>query len=159
MGRVNQTIAGAFSTIVGNSNQNSLYDNFIRRGQHLKESPKLKKFTNMYKSLVKSNKYEIEKLAALEVIVMQMRIRENIEDIRIDVVRNYIYARCAFIRHGKDAKDIRALVCNTAIFNQDVDELYKNEEFIEVAKLKLGEAMDKEIEESVSSFKKTYNLK
>jgi hypothetical protein len=159
MGRVNQTIAGAFSNIVGNGNVSSLYDNFIRRDFNLSVSPKLKKYTNMYKQMVKENKFQIEKLAALEEIVMQMRIRENIEDIRIDMVRDYIYARCAFIRKGKEAKDIRVLVSTADVFGLNIKKIYKNEEFMSVAKQKLGEAMDKEIEESIIEFNKTYDQK
>ena len=77
------------------------------------------------------------------------------KDIKLSIVREYIYARALFYRRGKDVKDIRVVAGKTEIYGTNVEELYDNKVFMEVAKSKLLETMDRDITENMVQLKKT----
>lgn len=155
MGRVNKSIEGVFTDIVGTEEQVSSYDVFIGNGKGI--SKDLKPFLDQYKKIILKNKTEFEKLAKLEEIIMQLRSRDAMNDIKLSLVREYIYARCSFYRNDKVCKDIRVIVSNVEFWENNMDNLLKNKTFMDKAKKKLAEAMDKEIEETIEAYKALYS--
>jgi hypothetical protein len=95
-----------------------------------------------------------ETLAKLEEIIMQLRSKETIMDeLKLSLVREYIYARALFYREGKGTKDIRVIVGKTDVHGEDIELLGNTVEFMELAKGKLLNAMDLEIKENVRILK------
>jgi hypothetical protein len=120
-----------------------------------RSSRELKKITTEYKNLVKVFGPTVEKLATMEEIIMQMRSKENIDEIRLSIVRDYLYARCSFFRRGKLSKDIRVIVDKAEFWEEKtVDELLLNKEFMDKATSKLTKAMEGEIQNSVYEYNK-----
>ena len=161
MGRVNKTIEGVFTNIVGTSSEISTYNQFINQGEDLNISKELQDLTDTYVKLVNDHKNTFEQLASLEEIIMQMRIKENLDDIKLSLVREYIYARTPFYRKDKKAKDVRVIV-NKVEFHPEVDTsgieiLFGNEDFMSRAKEKLVQAMDSEIKENIRILKQMLN--
>jgi hypothetical protein len=156
MGRFNKTIDGVFVELIGTSDEISDYDKFVNYGKDIKRPSKtLTKYTNEYKSITKKLKSEFEKLGKLEELIMQMRSVEKVDDIRLSMVREYIYARCPFYRMGKQAKDIRVIVDKDEFWpNQTVEQLKLNPEFMEKAIDKLKRAMEQELEITLQEYKK-----
>lgn len=155
MGRVNKTIDGVFTDIVGTPEKISRYDRFISQGSDIqKPSTDLRKYTNQYVKLVNGVKNKLQNLAELEEIIMQMRIKENIQDVKLTVLREYIYARCTFYRTNTSTKDIRVLVGTMDMFGENINKLYKNKEFMNLVKEKLTVAMNKEIEFNIKKLTK-----
>ncbi len=159
MGRVNKTIEGVFIDIVGSSSEVSGYDQFINQGEGVEYSKELSDMVDTYKGMVSKHKSTFEQLAALEEIIMQMRIRENLDDIKLSQVREYIYARTPFYRKDKKSKDVRVIVkklefCPEADGNLEI--LFGDVPFMERAKAKLIQAMDSEIMENIRVFKSTF---
>ena len=157
MGRVNKTISGVFIDIVGTPNQISQYQQFINRGSV--EDTKVNEFLSQYTELVSKHKRTFQQLALLEEIVIQMRIMENLEDIKLSLVRDYIYARTPFYRKSNTAKDIRVIVDKLEFHpegREDLANLFGKEEFMKRAKEKLVEAMSNEIEANINEFKLFY---
>lgn len=155
MGRINKAIDGVFIDIVGNSSKLSGYDQFLNQGTN-NPSRELKKLTDSYKSIISENRLMFEKLAALEEIIMQLRIRENLGDIKLSQVREYIYARAPFYRKDKVSKDVRVIVDKLEFHpegNGNLNNLLGKEEFMNEAKFKLVKAMDNEIEENIRMYK------
>lgn len=155
MGRVNKTIDGVFTDIVGTSKEISSYSRFVNQGKNLKSGKQLKNMTKLYEKMVNDNKDQFEKLAQLEEIIMQMRIRENMDGIKLSLVREYVYARVPFYRRDKKAKDVRVIVDKVDFYpgaDQDLNILSGNPEFMEKAKNKLIEAIDDEIKENLSIY-------
>lgn len=152
MGRVNKSIEGVFTDLVGGPNEISSYDIFLRE-QPKDAKPGLKNYIENYKKIVDKNKNQFLKLAMLEEIIMQMRIRENMEGIKLTRVREYIYARCPFYRREKTAKEIRVIVDNAEFWKESIDQLMYNNDFMTKAKTKLSAAMEKEIEQNIQTFK------
>lgn len=154
MGRFNQTIDGVFVDIVGNSNQISSYDKFIGYGKDITLTDEISLYTNEYQELISSNKVTFWKLAKLEEIIMQLRTKENIDDIKLSLVRDYIYARCPFYRKDKTSKDIRVIVDKSEFHGTDMNKLAKNKAFMKTSEEKLRRAMELEIEENIREYNK-----
>lgn len=154
MGRVNKTISGVFIDIVGTPNQISQYQQFINRGSV--ESSKVNEFLSQYTELVSKHKATFEELAALEEIIIQMRIKDDLNDIKLSLVREYIYARTPFYRKSNTAKDIRVIVDKLDFHpegREDLTNLFGKEEFMKRAKEKLIEAMSNEIISNINELK------
>jgi hypothetical protein len=159
MGRVNKTISGVFVDIVGTSKEISQYRQFINHGGEVNQIPEVKSFLDMYTSLVETNKINFEKLASLEEIIMQMRIKEDLNDIKLSLVRNYIYARTPFFRKSNSAKDIRVIVSKIEFHPESegkLENLFGDKGFMNKAKRKLQEAMDVEIKNNILDLKKIH---
>lgn len=154
MGRFNATIDGVFTDLV-EVGQVPSYDKFINYGNDIKPSKELKKITTEYKNLTKMFGSTVEKLATMEEIIMQLRSKENIDEIKLSVVRDYLYARCSFFRRGKLSKDIRVIVDKSEFWQVgNVDELLQNRDFMDKATTKLTKAMDGEIKNNIHEYNK-----
>ena len=145
---------GVFIDIVGMENQISAYDIFMREDS---SDADLNLFLGKYRNFIIKNKTEFERMSRIEEIIMQIRAKENLDDVRLSLVREYIYARCPFYRRNKIAKDIRIIVDNVEFWSNDLDSLMNNKEFMDKAKKKLVKAMEKEIGENISSYKMIYS--
>lgn len=162
MGRTNKKTQGVFTDIVGTMREISAYDNFIdTSSQDLKSMPtksdkskQLSGFIIRYKKLIDKYKNTFEQLAKLEEIILELRSKENIDDVKLSLVRKYIYARTPFFRKFKKAKDIRVLVDNVESWSDNIEQLYKDEKFMTKAKEMLSDVMDKEIKDNIKSLKK-----
>lgn len=153
MGRVNKFTAGVFTDIVGDQKSIPAYNHFQSIQEGLETaSPELNRYLDIYKKSIDKNKLTFESLARLEDLIMQLRTRENlnIKDIRLNIVREYIYARVPFHRKDKETKDIRVIVGQTKSRRKDLKKLLGNEKFLTIAKEKLTLAMDDLINESIA---------
>jgi hypothetical protein len=161
MGRYNKTIDGVFVDIVGTPDQISSYDKFLNLGKDVKKpSKELTKYTNEYRANTKKIGNEILKLAKVEEIIMQLRSKENIGEIKLSMVREYIYARCPFYRIGKSSKDIRVIVDKDEFWpNQTVEQLQNNKQFMVKAEEKLKKSMDIEINNNIREHKELSSIK
>jgi hypothetical protein len=156
MGRENRLTGGVFTEIVGTKDKTSAYDKFLRVNEDLDipQTEELTKYCNMYKNNIRMMKSGFETLATLEEIIMQLRSKETIMDeLKLSLVREYIYARALFYREGKGTKDIRVIVGKTDVHGEDIELLGNTVEFMELAKGKLLNAMDLEIKENVRILK------
>jgi hypothetical protein len=151
MGRVNKEIEGVFTDIVGTDSELSSYDVFINNAPKA-ISKELKDYTSEYKKMIDKNRKTFENLSKLEEIVMQLRSKENVSDIKLSLVRQYIYARCSFYRKGKTAKDIRVIVDNVEFWEPEMENLSKNPEFMEKSKKKLVNTMESEILSNIEDY-------
>jgi hypothetical protein len=156
MGRVNKSTEGVFTNIVGNSSERSSYSQFISYGDEVNSGEELWEFIRLYSDLVSKHKVDFQMLADLEVIIMQSRAMKRMDDIKLSLVREYIYARCSFFRNDRVSKDIRVIVDNKEFWTADLSNLIGNTEFMDKAKSKLLSAMTKEVTENITNFKKIY---
>lgn len=156
MGRFNKSTEGAFINLVGTDKEISSYSQFINYGKDLNSNETIDRFTTEYESLVNENKDLIERLAKLEVIIMQLRSMENIDNVRLSLVREYIYARSTFYRNDKESKDIRIIVDKSEFHGTDLHKLVGDKEFMSTAKTKLKRAMEMESDDNIREYKKIY---
>lgn len=152
MARENKLTGGVFTEIVGTTEKVSSYDKFLNVNIDLSipHTEELMRHCERYRDFISMLKPNFEKLAKLEGVIMQLRAKELIsEEIKLSLVREYIYARTLFYREDKGTKDIRVIVGKTDVWGEDLESLMDNEEFIRIAKDKLSKAIDKEIQKNI----------
>ena len=178
MGRNNKTLQGAFTSILGNSSERSSIEQFITRhtGSDLpgeyslaKSLPAaeavipgeypLAKYLNHYKLLTAEYSVEVDIMAQLETIIMQLKARIDMQDIVIYFNRKkYIYARCPFYRSDKEVKEIRVCIEPIAYYFDDgptqenLAKLMVHDDFMKKVYDKVAEARDVEIKNSVKIY-------
>jgi len=154
MGRVNKLTDGVFVDIVGTAKEINLYTEFLNNIDS--KSKNLKTLRKEYDALTGQNKNLFEKLAKLEEVIMQIRAKESImtgpSDVKLSLVREYLYARYPFYRKGMLTKDIRVIVDKSEFWGDNLNVLLKNKEFMTKATDKLSKAMDEEINSNLHEY-------
>jgi hypothetical protein len=156
MGRVNKLTEGVFAEMVGTSKQINKYTEFLNNIDS--KSKNLKNLRKDYEIMTGSNKNLFDKLAKLEEVILQIRSKESmmtgsIDEIKLSLVREYLYARFPFYRKGMTTKDIRVIVDKSEFWGEDLNILVKNKDFMSKAVEKLLKAMDVEIESNIHEYK------
>jgi len=154
MGRVNKLTDGVFVDIVGTAKEINLYTEFLNNIDS--KSKNLKSLRKEYDALTGQNKNLFEKLAKLEEVILQIRAKESImtgpSDVKLSLVREYLYARYPFYRKGMLTKDIRVIVDKSEFWGDNLNVLLKNKEFMSKATDKLSKAMDEEINSNLHEY-------
>lgn len=157
MGRVNKLTSGVFTDIIGNEKEKPDFIRFIDAQSNL-QKPKtdLKSYLSKYKKIIEENRSIFDELGLIETIIMQMRSRDNIQtdDIKLNIVREYIYARIPFHRNDKEGKDIRVIVGMVENYGSDVTKLYDNIDLMNIAKNRLTWAMNNHITDNIQKLEK-----
>jgi len=150
---MNKTTNGVFIDLIGSETQLPSYDVFTNY-ENTNKNKKLSKYTKEYKGLITQHKSTIIRMAQLEEIIMQLRSIEELDanNIKLSLVRDYIYARAPFFRLGKVTKDIRIIVDRSEFWSTDLDSLLTNDAFMNKAKKKLLDAMNEEVSVNINSF-------
>jgi valyl-tRNA synthetase len=155
MGRINKKTEGVFTDIIGGTNKTSKPIQFVNQGGN---SPELLSFIDDYKKIIDKSSKTIENLAKIEEIILQLRTRENPNNIKLCLVRDYIYARIPFFRFNHKSKDIRIIVDKIQKYpkaSNDLNSLLKNKTFMSSAKNKLIDAMNNEIIKNIAQYNST----
>lgn len=163
MGRVNKSTEGVFVNIVGSSSEISKYQQFLQRSPSTISSGKYQGLMTAYSNKCSVIKMDLEQLSQLEVIIMQIRSREEIDGniVWFQMRNKYVYARCPFYRTDQSINEMRCLIDNlefyfTDVNNPDLSILSGNSEFVEKTKEKLFAKMDEEINENIRNYEKVY---
>ena len=151
MARVNKLTEGVFTEIVGSTTEISK----IKRFQYVTplDGKELKGYLKEYKEITEKINNDLNQLSLLERIILQKRAKNSM-DIKLSILREYIYARTPFYRDDKSTKDIRVIVDKTEFSGEDTDKLMGTNDFMDKAKTKLWSAMDEEISNSIIEYEK-----
>lgn len=158
----NKLTGGVFTEIVGDTNGSDSYYQFLY-GMGRVPSKELKKLNGEYLTLINNHRHVFEKLAKLEEVILQIRSRDTImkgstEEIKLSLVRDYIYSRHPFYRKDMKTKDIRVIVDKSEFWGEDLDVLMTIPEFSEKSKTKLIDAMNIQIHETLSKYRNTEKI-
>ena len=164
MGRLNKENQGVFTNIVGDSNTIPTYDQFINRSNQGSESEYcLADYVNEYSTKVQQHKLDIQQLAHLEVIIIQIRALSNlVGNVKLYTVRDtYIYGRCPFHRNYSDINEVRLLIDLIELHfsdgRADLRKLSGNKEFMQKVYDKMRIVMCAEINGNISDYEKIYS--
>jgi hypothetical protein len=141
---------GVFIHLIGSDTEIPSYD--VLLNYKVSKDKTLKKYTSEYSNLITKHKPIINNMGKLEEIILQLRAVENLENIKLSIVRDYIYARCPFFRLGKSSKDIRIIVDRSEFWSVDLKSLLNNQNFMDKAKSKLIDAMNIEIKNNITEY-------
>ena len=162
MGKLNN---GVFLKVVGNQEQRPQWEQFMTDDHGTDQYPEigLAKFEQLYKERVTAMKSDLQELADLEVIVLQIRALSNlVGNVKLYTVKDkYIYARVNFYRMDNDINELRVLIDPIDLHfpNGTVDPqiLFGNDEFMKKVYYKLRMSMLATIIENVDNFTKIYS--
>lgn len=164
MGNINKENQGVFVDLIGSNNTIPAYDQFINRpSQDLHPEYCLANFITAYSAKVQQHKLDIQQLAQLEVIIMQIRELSNLSgNVKLYTVRNtYIYARCPFYRNEADVNEVRVLIDPIDLHfpagTVDLQILFGKTDFMSKVYAKLTTVMRKEINGNIADYKKIYS--
>ena len=118
----------------------------------------------IYKETYESIKMTIWQLAQQEELILQLKCMGEVENlnVKLSLLREYVYARCPFFRRSKSTKDIRVLIGRIDLLDPNTQEptlngLYKNKEVMQLAKTKLYKAMLEEYKGNISKYTIMYD--
>jgi hypothetical protein len=167
MGNLNKDIQGVFVNIAGDHSSIPDYEQFINRpSQDLYPEYCLANYIAEYSAKVQQHKMEIQQLAHLEKIIMQIRALSNLAgNVKLYTVRDtYIYARCTFYRNDSDTNEVRLLIDPIDLhFPQgkagaaDLRILSGKTDFMNKVYDKLKIVMRAEINGNITDYKKIYS--
>ena len=164
MGNINKDNQGVFLNVVGSTSSVPDYEQFINRpSQDPNPEYCLANYITEYSNKVQQHKLDIQQLAQLEVIIMQIRALSNVSgNIKLYTVRNtYVYARCPFYRNEADVNEVRVLIDPLDLhFSQgesDLKILFGKPDFMARVYDKITGVMRKEINENIADYKKIYS--
>lgn len=152
MSKSNKITKRVFVDVAETSRQKGAYEKFlgVDKDMGFQESELLISMKEKYNDLVNNIKSDISMLAAIEEIIMQIRAKEMIEsELRLSLNKNFIYARATFYRSENKINDIRVIAGRVEEFGDDIVSLIKDPDFRAICKMKVKEAMDKEIEKNI----------
>ena len=163
MGRVNKSTEGVFVNIVGSTSEISKYQQFLHRSPSTILSGKYHGLMTAYSNKCSVIKMDLQQLAELEVIMMQIRSKEEIAGniVWFQMRNKYVYARCPFFRTDQSINEMRCLIDNIEFYFDDPQELdlsilSGNPEFVQKTVDKLSSKMDEEINENIRNYEKVY---
>ena len=163
MGKLNN---GVFLKVTGNQEQRPQWEQFITddHGTDLHPEIGLARFVEVYKDRITSVKTNIQELADLEVIILQIRSLSNlVGNVKLYTVKDkYVYARTNFYRTDNDINELRVLIDPIDLYfpngmTVDPEILFGNEDFMKKVYYKLRTSMLTTIIENVDNFTKIYS--
>lgn len=171
MGRINKSTEGVFVDIVGDTSTIPAYKQFITQ-ESVTDADQddrycLADLVTSYNNGCSVIKVDLQQLADLEVLIMQIRLRASYKsNVKLYFMNKksgtvYIYARCPFYRKYSDINEVRILIDNAEYHTESRDDqaltmLSGNSNFMGFVYDKLTEVMDKEINENLQEYKKIY---
>ena len=163
MGKLNN---GVFLKVTGNQEQRPQWEQFITddHGTDLHPEIGLARFVEVYKDRITSVKTNIQELADLEVIILQIRsLSMLVGNVKLYTVKDkYIYARTNFYRTDNEINELRVLIDPIDLYfpngmTVDPQILFGNEDFMKKVYYKLRTSMLETIIENVDNFTKIYS--
>jgi len=162
MGKLNN---GVFLKVTGNQEQRPQWEQFITddHGTDLHPEIGLARFVEIYKERITSVKTDLQELADLEIIILQIRALSNlVGNVKLYTVKDkYIYARYNFYRTDNDINELRVLIDPIDLYfpigTVDPEILFGNEDFMKKVYYKLRTSMLETIIENVDNYVKIYS--
>jgi hypothetical protein len=153
MGRTNKRTNGVFIHVIPQFDQPE-YIKFIT--EHI-SNEKVKKYLNQYITTTQEVSGELFRLSLLETIIQQINTKNRLQhsDIKLNILRGYIYARTTFLRNDVPSNDIRVIVGNTETYGDNIPNLFGNKNFMNIANNLLTSAMDTHIQNNINNLNET----
>jgi hypothetical protein len=164
MGNINKDNQGVFLNVVGSTSSVPDYEQFINRpSQDPNPEYCLANYITEYSNKVQQHKLDIQQLAHLETIIMQIRALSNLfGNVKLYTVRDtYIYARCPFHRNDSQINEVRVLIdlidLHFPAGTADLRMLFGKKDFMAKVYEKVGTVMRIELNGNIGDYKKIYS--
>lgn len=149
---------GVFVELMATPTRKSAFETFVNKEHFMNSSFESEVLVEEYIDTVNSIQRELKLASLLEELIMLHRAKNNIRDIKISLVREYIYVRMNCYRPNIATKDVRVIVGTTSQYGDNVEALFENEEFMKKAKRKIEVQIDEMIEVKQNELNKFYEI-
>ena len=137
---------GVFVELKATHKRKSAIQAFVEKEHFMNSSQESRLLLEEYTETVIAMQRELKLASLLEELIMLHRSKNNITDIKISLVREYIYVRMNCYRPDIKTKDLRVIVGTTYQYGDNVEELFANENFMDKAKRKIESQIDEMIQ-------------
>jgi hypothetical protein len=137
---------GVFVELKATHKRKSAIQTFVDMEHFMNSSHETGLLLEEYTETVISIQRELKLASLLEELIMLNRAKNNITDIKISLVREYIYVRMNCYRPDIETKDLRVIVGTTYQYGNNVDVLFANENFMDKARRKIESQIDEMIQ-------------
>lgn len=149
---------GVFVELMATQTRKSAFETFVNREHMMNSSFESEVLIEEYIATVNSIQRELELASLLEELIMLHRAKNNIRDIKISLLREYIYVRMNCYRPNLAVKDVRVIVGTTSQYGDDVDALFANVDFMDKAKQKIEVQIDEMIQDKQKELNHFYGI-
>ena len=149
---------GVFVELMATQTRKSAVETFVNKEHMMNSSFESEVLVEEYIDTVNSIQRELELASLLEELIMLHRAKNNIRDIKISLVREYIYVRMNCYRPNIATKDVRGIVGTTSQYGDNVEALFANADFMEKAKRKIEGQIDEMIQVKQNELNKFYGI-
>jgi hypothetical protein len=137
---------GVFVELKATHKRKSAIQTFVDKEHYMNSSIETGLLLEEYTETVMSIQRELKQASILEELIMLYRAKNNITDIKISLVREYIYVRINCYRADIETKDLRVIMGTTYQYGDNLDALFANEEFMHKAMRKIESQIDEMIQ-------------
>jgi hypothetical protein len=125
---------GVFVDLIATHKRKSAIQTFVDKEHFMNSSQETALLLEEYTETVISIQRELKLASLLEELIMLHRAKNNINDVKVSFVREYIYVRMNCYRPDIETKDLRVIVGTTYQYGDNVEVLFANEEFMDKAR-------------------------
>ena len=149
---------GVFVELMATPTRKSAFETFVNKEHFMNSSFETELLVEKYTDTVNSIQRELKLASLLEELIMLHRAKNNIRDIKISLVREYIYVRMNCYRPTIAAKDVRVIVGTIPQYGDNVDALFANADFMRKAKQKIEFQIDEMIQLKQNELNQFYGI-
>ena len=149
---------GVVVELMATQTRKSAFETFVNREHMMNSSFESEVLVEEYIDTVNSIQRELELASLLEELIMLHRAKNNIRDIKVSLVREYIYVRMNCYRPNLATKDVRVIVGTTSQYGDHVEALFANVDFMDKAKQKIEGQIDEMIQVKQKELNKFYGI-
>lgn len=149
---------GVFVELMATPTRKSAFETFVNKEHFMNSSFESELLVEEYTDTINSIQRELKLASLLEELILLHRAKNNIRDIKISLVREYIYVRMNCYRPNITTKDVRVIVGTTSQYGDDVEALFANEDFMKKAKRKIEVQIDEMIEVKQNELNQFYGI-
>ena len=150
MGRVNPFLEAPINSIKDRLPIVSSYSGILNVDEEQE------KYETIYRNHIDHNKQSIEVFASVEEILLQLRIKNNLTDIKLGTQNEQVYAITPFYKSKTENKHIKVYLGPTSLHGKDLKELSSNQIFMMIAKERLINKMDEVVHNTIQEFEKKF---
>ena len=149
---------GVVVELMATPTRKSAFETFVNNEHFMNSSFESEVLVEEYTDTINSIQRELKLASLFEELIMLHRAKNNIRDIKISLVREYIYVRMNCYRPNIATKDVRVIVGTTSQYGDDVEALFANADFMEKAKQKIEGQIDEMIQEKKKELNQFYGI-
>lgn len=144
---------GVFVELKATHKRKSAIQTFVDKEHFMNSSQESRLLLEEYSETVIAMQRELKLVSLLEELIMLHRAKNNIKNLKISFVREYIYVRVHCYRPDNETNDLRVIMGTIYQYGDNVEALFANSDFMKMA----YEKIESQIEEMIQKKRNELN--